>query len=139
MPHCGHSVLLPDAAGADMLASAGTVFRQLALHLEKEHAQIRLAVLQLLDVLFMRSHVFRTLVAEKFQFILNLCLGSPDKPLPRPKHHAVLLKELALRCVQRWDEKYGKRFKPLELGSKHVADRFRVRFEASQELRIPAR
>jgi len=96
------------------------------LHLEKEHAQIRLSVLQLTDVLFMRSHLFRSLVTGKFQHILSLFVGSADKPLPRPKYHAALLKDIALRCIGRWNEKYGQRFKQLALGYAYVADKFRV-------------
>lgn len=47
-------------------------------------------------------------MADSFEVILELIVGfRAGKPLPPPQSEAVLLRERALECVERWSEKYA--------------------------------
>ncbi|KAL7983972.1 hypothetical protein Chor_004512 [Crotalus horridus] len=53
--------------------------------LNQEHAEIRLSAFQIVDQLFARSHLFRTLLVSNFQEFLELTVETDyDRPLPPP-------------------------------------------------------
>ena len=43
--------------------------------LNKDHSEIRYSAFQIIDALFLRSHVFRELVLDNIQTIFELVLG----------------------------------------------------------------
>lgn len=70
--------------------------------------QTRLNALNIIDELFLRSKQFRGLLTEDFSTLLLLAVGhKADKPLPPPASAAQQLRQLALECVERWDEQFG--------------------------------
>uniref|UniRef100_UPI00398E65DE UV-stimulated scaffold protein A isoform X2 n=1 Tax=Pristiophorus japonicus TaxID=55135 RepID=UPI00398E65DE len=85
--------------------------------LNQEHAEIRLSAFQIANELFVRSHQFRTLLVSNFQEFLELTVETDhEQPLPPPKETAQRLKEMAIKSVQEWQEKYGDAYKKLSLG-----------------------
>ncbi|KAI9030689.1 hypothetical protein CLU79DRAFT_731065 [Phycomyces nitens] len=73
--------------------------------LQKKQSQIRYSCLQLINVLFCRSHYFRTLVAKDFQTFLKLSMGV-RQPLPPPVQDQ--LRRYATDIIKAWKEKYGR-------------------------------
>eukprot|EP00735_Rhodelphis_limneticus_P004202 TRINITY_DN15765_c0_g1::TRINITY_DN15765_c0_g1_i1::g.25519::m.25519 TRINITY_DN15765_c0_g1::TRINITY_DN15765_c0_g1_i1::g.25519 ORF type:complete len:358 (-),score=24.28,sp/D3ZND0/UVSSA_RAT/30.86/1e-17,Androgen_recep/PF02166.11/0.011,Androgen_recep/PF02166.11/6.4e+02 TRINITY_DN15765_c0_g1_i1:131-1153(-) len=90
--------------------------------LKKPHAQIRLLVLLLMDEIFSRSSVFRSLLTANFESFFSLVLASkpPDPPLPPPHRFAKLLSEKTLELVAAWTEKFGKCYRQLEIAKAHL-------------------
>lgn len=85
--------------------------------LNQEHAEIRLSAFQIANELFMRSHQFRLLLISNFQEFLELTVETDyEQPLPPPKEAAQKLKEMAIKTVQEWQDKYGDGYKKLSLG-----------------------
>lgn len=85
-------------------------YRILMYQLAKKHSQVRLATLLLIDELFMRSHLFRTLVLTEagFQNFLDLTSGiNEDKKLPPPKDSARQLKRKAVEVMHKWYSKFA--------------------------------
>ena len=89
--------------------------------LKKNHAEIRLASFQIINELFLRSHVFRELLLGDFQTLLELTVETDFKqPLPPPSNVAKTLMESAFRTVETWHQKYGEHYKKLDLGFKYL-------------------
>ncbi|XP_069779154.1 UV-stimulated scaffold protein A [Narcine bancroftii] len=85
--------------------------------LNQEHAEIRLSAFQIANELFMRSNQFRTLLVSNFQEFLELTMETDyEQPLPPPKATAQKLKEMAVKAVQEWQDRYGNAYKKLSLG-----------------------
>ncbi|KAL0090738.1 hypothetical protein F4703DRAFT_1790693 [Phycomyces blakesleeanus] len=74
--------------------------------LQKKQSQIRYSCVQLIEVLFFRSHRFRILVANEFQSFLRLTVGINRQPLPPPVQDQ--LRRLAISLVKSWNQKYGR-------------------------------
>ncbi|XP_041055102.1 UV-stimulated scaffold protein A isoform X1 [Carcharodon carcharias] len=93
------------------------VYHLIMTQLNQEHAEIRLSAFQIANELFVRSHQFRTLLVSNFQEFLELTVESDyEQPLPPPKEIAQKLKEMAIKSVVEWHEKYGEAYKKLSLG-----------------------
>ncbi|KAJ3037140.1 hypothetical protein HDV00_002022 [Rhizophlyctis rosea] len=84
-------------------------------NLEKEHAQLA-------DVLFQRSHVFRTLLLAHFAKFLQLTVGIHQHKLPSPKDWASKLKSVALSTVRGWEAKFGGAYKQLSVGVNYLKE-----------------
>lgn len=92
-------------------------FRLLFTQLRKEHSEIRLASVALIDEFFQRSHLFRTMLLDSFADFLELAAGTNfDVPLPGPKSAADELVKATMKCVHNWHQKYGSAYKKLALG-----------------------
>ncbi|KAJ2822301.1 hypothetical protein FBU31_004632, partial [Coemansia sp. 'formosensis'] len=107
------------------------VFEVLLKALGKEHAQIRLSCLQVLNELFGRSHRFRLLVVASLPQIMALVVGAYQRPLPRPHEHATRLKQLAAEYMYAWVEKYGAAYQRLVFGFRFLRYVERVDFQAA--------
>ncbi|XP_072353640.1 UV-stimulated scaffold protein A [Scyliorhinus torazame] len=93
------------------------VYHLIMTQLNQEHAEIRLSAFQIANELFVRSHQFRILLISNFQEFLELTVESDfEQPLPPPKEVAQKLKEMAIKCIEEWHEKYGEAYKKLSLG-----------------------
>lgn len=64
------------------------------MHLEYDHAQVRLAALELVEVLFARSASFRALLAPNLRDFMALTIGIDDTLLLPPPEYANLRVEL---------------------------------------------
>ena len=70
--------------------------------------QVRLHAVALCDELFMRSRIFRGLMAQRFSRFLELSVGHrSENPLPGPQEAAVQLRERALEAIEVWTERFG--------------------------------
>ena len=70
--------------------------------------QVRLHAVALCDELFMRSSIFRGLMARRFSRFLELSVGHrSENPLPGPQEAAVQLRERALEAIEVWTERFG--------------------------------
>ncbi|XP_067885665.1 UV-stimulated scaffold protein A isoform X2 [Heterodontus francisci] len=93
------------------------IYHLIMTQLNQEHAEIRLSAFQIANELFVRSNQFRMLLISNFQEFLELTVESDyERPLPPPKEIAQKLKEMAIKSVQEWHEKYGEAYKKLSLG-----------------------
>ncbi|XP_070607508.1 UV-stimulated scaffold protein A [Erythrolamprus reginae] len=106
------------------------VYHLLMSQLNQDHAEIRLSAFQILDQLFARSHLFRTLLISNFQEFLELTVETDyDQPLPPPADVAQKLKKAAIKSVQEWHEKYGEAYKKLSLGYFFLKQNKKVDFQ----------
>jgi len=102
----------------------------LSKQLEKQHAEIRYSSFQVIDQLFLRSHVFRELVLFSLQDIFVLCMDtSKHRPLPPPSYLKNKLKKFALKKFYFWYKKFGKGYRKLVLGFEYLRDMCKVKFE----------
>uniref|UniRef100_H3A7S2 UV-stimulated scaffold protein A n=1 Tax=Latimeria chalumnae TaxID=7897 RepID=H3A7S2_LATCH len=109
------------------------LYHLIMTQLNQEHAEIRFSAFQIADELFARSHQFRTLLVSNFQEFLELTVETDyDQPLPPPKQVAQKLKQMAIKSVQNWQEKYGEAYKKLSLGYHFLKQNKKVDFQDSQ-------
>ncbi|XP_022669742.1 UV-stimulated scaffold protein A-like [Varroa jacobsoni] len=109
------------------------VFYLLSTQLEKDHAEIRLSAVQIIDQLFRRSHLFRTILLDKFQMFLEQTVETDrDNPLPPPKSAAKELKMMTLRLVQEWHNEFKSGYKSLTLALNYLENCQRVEWNFVQ-------
>jgi hypothetical protein len=100
-------------------------------HLTKKHAEIRLSAFQVIDHIFMRSHLFRELLISDFKKFACLVTGTdPSAPLPPPKDAATRLKKSSLLAIREWNQKYGSSYPKLKLGFNYLKFNKKVRLRA---------
>eukprot|EP00794_Sanderia_malayensis_P020485 gene20485-22501_t len=93
----------------------------LMMQLEKEHAEIRYSAFQIIDELFVRSHLFRQLVTKDFPRLLEFTVETKESTkLPPPLKVARSLRTLALARIEAWYNQFGKDYKRLELGYNYL-------------------
>ncbi|RKO99747.1 hypothetical protein CXG81DRAFT_27511 [Caulochytrium protostelioides] len=90
----------------DAAAAVEAVCDAALVQAEAPHAQIRVAALQLIDVLFMRSHAFRQRLMPHLDTLV-LATAQPPEAMPPPRRHALRCRHLAYEAVQRWHAQYG--------------------------------
>ncbi|XP_075427353.1 UV-stimulated scaffold protein A isoform X2 [Ascaphus truei] len=106
------------------------VYHLLMTQLNQEHAEIRLSAFQIVDALFARSHHFRTLLISNFQEFLELTVETDyEQPLPPPKAVAQKLKNMTIKAVQGWHDKFGEAYKKLSLGYHFLKRNKKVDFQ----------
>ncbi|KAJ1862946.1 hypothetical protein LPJ57_006317, partial [Coemansia sp. RSA 486] len=117
-----------DTTGDTIIA----VFQHIFKALNKSHAQIRLSSLQVINELFVRSHVFRSLfVTQKLPEFLSLTFGAYGKELPLPKSYAIKLQRLAARYFYEWVEKYGFAYQRLVYAFRYLRYVEKIDFRAA--------
>lgn len=87
--------------------------------LRRQHAQVRLSALQLLDQLFRRSHRLRTRLVSDLPTVLDLCFETGGT-LPPPRGVARQLTATAAAALTHWTEKYGSAYKKLSVGYRYL-------------------
>ena len=98
--------------------------------MKKKHAEIRLGAFLIFNELFLRSHVFRELVIDKFKIICDLVLGiNKYKPLPKPDSVAKRLKQKAIECIQNWYDKFKDGYTLLRLGYNYLKEYHKLDFD----------
>lgn len=90
----------------------------LVLRLQQDDANVRYSALVVVDELFRRSHLFRTLVLDDLQTFLELVLETnADLPLPAPVSAARELKKKAAHIVGCWQDQFGASYRVLALAA----------------------
>lgn len=106
-------------------------------YLRKDHSQVRVSVLKLMDYLFHKSHLVRSKILNRIEVFLELTLGISSRTgvkiaLPPPKKFASLLQELAVKCLHKWHADYGAGYERLSFTYKHLREHQLVDFGRSR-------
>ena len=116
------------------------VYHLVMTQLKKDHSEIRLSAFQIIDQLFMRSHVFRELLLEEFQVFLELTVESDfSVRLPPPKSAAEILKQKALEAIEKWNQKFGSHYKKLALGYTYLKRVKHIEFDTVRSRSVAER
>lgn len=92
-----------------------------------------LAVL-LIDELFTRSKLFRSLLVPKFEMFMLLTIGyRGDYPLPKPSDRASLLRAKSMEYVEKWNDMFGIHYKQVRLGYEYLKKTLRLQFPNLRE------
>ncbi|KAL2893262.1 UV-stimulated scaffold protein A-like protein [Bienertia sinuspersici] len=107
---------------------------QTLMHLMKrQHSQIRYLTLLIIDELFMRSKLFRTLITENLDQLLSLSVGfRRNQPLPAPSSVASVLRSKAIEFLEKWNVSFGIHYRQLRLGYHYLKNTLRYQFPNSQ-------
>jgi hypothetical protein len=76
--------------------------RAIMNNMQKPHSQLRLAGLELMDQLFPKSYQFQTLVIKSGLWLMDLCLGTLEEPLPPPEKWAAKLERKVVLVIKEW-------------------------------------
>uniref|UniRef100_A0A0D3F3X2 UV-stimulated scaffold protein A C-terminal domain-containing protein n=1 Tax=Oryza barthii TaxID=65489 RepID=A0A0D3F3X2_9ORYZ len=113
-------------------ASDGAIrdaFRILLSLMSKPHAHVRLLAFTIADELFMRSKLFRSLLADVLDGFLPLAVGfRRAHPLPPPAASATLLRKAAVQALERWHHLFGAHYRQLRLAVEYLKESARVQF-----------
>ncbi|KAH9311930.1 hypothetical protein KI387_026965 [Taxus chinensis] len=97
--------------------------------LNKNHSQVRYLTLLIIDELFSRSKLFRSLWVQSLPRFLLLSVGfRREHPLPPPADRASLLRTKALEKLEFWTRKFGQYYKQLRLGYHYLKNTLRLPF-----------
>lgn len=113
------------------------VFKECFKCLHKEHSQVRVATVKLLDYLFQKSHIIREKLLDNFDVFLELTLAISQKPkiklkLPPPKKFADLLLELTAKFINSWHADHGGGYEKLRYAHKFLREHRLVDFSRFQ-------
>ncbi|KAH7512074.1 hypothetical protein FEM48_Zijuj12G0051900 [Ziziphus jujuba var. spinosa] len=107
---------------------------RLAVHalmefMKRDHSQVRYLTLLIIDQLFMRSKLFRTLLVENLDQLLTLSVGfRRNQPLPAPPSVATLLRNKAIEFLEKWNSSFGIQYRQLRLGFDYLKNTLRFQF-----------
>lgn len=99
------------------------------IDLDRFVLQVRYLALQIIDQLFMRSKLFRTLVVENLDQLLSLSVGfRRNLPLPAPPAVASVLRSKAIEFLEKWNVTFGVHYRQLRLGYDYLKNTLRLQF-----------
>ncbi|XP_062223484.1 UV-stimulated scaffold protein A homolog [Phragmites australis] len=102
-------------------AAIRDAFRLLLSLMSKPHSHVRLLAFIIADELFMRSKLFRSLLADALDGFLPLAVGfRRAHPLPPPAASAVLLRKAAIQALERWHHFFGAHYRQLRLAVEYL-------------------
>lgn len=106
-------------------------------YLHKEHSQVRVSTIKLIDYLFQKSHTFRDKLLEDFNVFMQLTLAISQSTkmkiqLPPPKKYADLLKELAAKIIHSWYSDYGCGYEKIRYAHRYLQEHHLVDFGSFQ-------
>ncbi|KAL2345907.1 hypothetical protein Fmac_007192 [Flemingia macrophylla] len=94
-----------------------------------DHSQVRYLALLIIDELFMRSKLFRTIVVENLDQLLSLSVGfRRNSPLPDPPAVASVLRSKAIEFLEKWNVTFGVHYRQLRLGYDYLKNTLRLQF-----------
>ncbi|KAJ8529297.1 hypothetical protein K7X08_036132 [Anisodus acutangulus] len=97
--------------------------------MKRDHSQVRYLTLLIIDELFMRSKLFRTIVVENLDQLLTLSVGfRRNLPLPPPASVASVLCPKAIEFLEKWNSSFGIHYRQLRLGYDHLKNTLRLQF-----------
>ncbi|KAJ3416835.1 hypothetical protein HDV05_008420 [Chytridiales sp. JEL 0842] len=98
--------------------------------------------LQLVDILFARSHKFRLYLLAELPIFLQLTAGISGHTLPEPREYAKKCRSLSLQLMKEWFDRFGHAYKQLEIGYNYVTKKLGIslarddiHFQTSQSTR----
>jgi UV-stimulated scaffold protein A len=90
---------------------------------------VRLLASCITDELFMRSKLFRSLLADALDGFLPLAVGfRQTQPLPPPTASATLLRKATVQALERWHHFFGVHYRQLRLAVEYLKESARVQF-----------
>ncbi|XP_059651228.1 UV-stimulated scaffold protein A homolog [Cornus florida] len=102
--------------------------------MKRDHAQVRFLTLLIIDELFMRSKLFRTILVENLDQLLSLSVGfRRNLPLPAPATVASVLRSKAIEFLEKWNASFGLHYRQLRLGFDYLKNTLRYQFPNLQE------
>ncbi|KAF5182366.1 Uv-stimulated scaffold protein a-like protein [Thalictrum thalictroides] len=109
-------------------------FDTLMQKMEKEHSQVRYLALLIIDELFMRSKLFRSLLVVNFDQLLILSVGfKKDLPLPAPSAIATRLRSKAIEYLEKWNSSFGIHYRQIRLGFEYLKNTLNFQFPNLQQ------
>lgn len=97
--------------------------------MKRDHSQVRYLALLIIDELFMRSKLFRTIVVENLDQLLTLSVGfRRNLPLPPPASVASVLRPKAIEFLEKWNSSFGIHYRQLRLGYDYLKNTLRFQF-----------
>ncbi|MQL80962.1 hypothetical protein Taro_013406 [Colocasia esculenta] len=97
--------------------------------MKKEHSQVRYLAVLIIDELFMRSKLFRSLLINNFDHFLSLSIGfRRNMPLPPPSNIASVLREKSIELLEKWHASFGVHYRQLRLGFEYLKNTLRYQF-----------
>ncbi|CAA2982464.1 Hypothetical predicted protein [Olea europaea subsp. europaea] len=97
--------------------------------MKRDHSQVRYLALLIIDELFMRSKLFRTLLVENLDQLLSLSVGfRRNLPLPAPASVASIVRSKAIEFLEKWNESFGIHYRQLRLGYDYLKNTHRFQF-----------
>ncbi|KAL2349443.1 hypothetical protein Fmac_003443 [Flemingia macrophylla] len=97
--------------------------------MKRDHSQVRYLALLIIDELFMRSKLFRTIVVKNLDQLLSLSVGfRRNSPLPDPPTVASVLRSKAIEFLEKWNVKFGVHYRQLRLGYDYLKNTLRLQF-----------
>lgn len=97
--------------------------------MKRDHSQVRYLTLLIIDELFMRSKLFRTLLVENLDQLLTLSVGfRRNLPLPAPPAVASVLRSKAIEFLEKWNRTFGIHYRQLRLGFDYLKNNLRFQF-----------
>ncbi|KAH0980126.1 hypothetical protein GBA52_007303 [Prunus armeniaca] len=97
--------------------------------MKREHSQVRYLTLLIIDELFMRSKLFRTLVVESLDQLLTLSVGfRNNSPLPGPTNVATALRSKAIEFLEKWNGSFGIHYRQIRLGFDYLKNTLKYQF-----------
>jgi len=114
-----------------------TLHKECMKHLNKDHSQVRVSTVKLLDYLFQKSHVLREKLLDEFDLFLELTMAITQRPkvqlkLPPPKKYAALLQELTAKLIHKWQAEFGDGYEKLRYAYKFLKEHKLVDFSRFQ-------
>ncbi|KAM3354351.1 hypothetical protein ACQJBY_025181 [Aegilops geniculata] len=92
-------------------------------------AQVRLLAFSIVDELFMRSKLFRTLLADTLDGFVPLAVGfRTNEQLPPPAASAATLRKAAIQALERWHHLFGVHYRQLRLAIEYLKSSARIQF-----------
>ncbi|KAI4355243.1 hypothetical protein L6164_004036 [Bauhinia variegata] len=97
--------------------------------MKRDHSQVRYLSLLIIDELFMRSKLFRSLVVENLDQLLSLSIGfRRNLPLPAPPAVATNLRSKAIEFLEKWNVSFGVYYRQIRLGYDYLKNTLRLQF-----------
>ncbi|CAK9328598.1 unnamed protein product [Citrullus colocynthis] len=97
--------------------------------MKRDHSQVRYLSLLVIDELFMRSKLFRSLVVEKLDQLLTLSVGfRRNMLLPEPAAVASTLRSKAIEFLEKWNDSFGIYHRKLRLGYDYLRNTLQLQF-----------
>ncbi|XP_050203446.1 UV-stimulated scaffold protein A homolog [Mercurialis annua] len=97
--------------------------------MKRDHSQVRYLSLLIIDQLFMRSKLFRTLIVENLDHLLTLSVGfRRNLPLPAPPAVASVLRSKAIEFLEKWNASFGIHYRQIRLGFDYLKNTLRFQF-----------
>ncbi|GAV86278.1 DUF2043 domain-containing protein [Cephalotus follicularis] len=97
--------------------------------MKRDHSQVRYLTLVVIDELFIRSKLFRSLLVENLDQLLTLSVGfRRNLPLPPPPAVASRLRSKAIEFLEKWNASFGVHYRQLRLGFDYLKNTLRFQF-----------